>query len=295
MRILYIARHGCGDNDDEGAVAYALEQLGHEVLRIHENKPPPYPEADFCLFHKQNRLDRLEGLRMPKAFWYFDLVDGSYDSSLAGRSAHRVEWMGAALRTADLGFCTDGDWVARDGTGKLRWLMQGMDERQVQMHKLPEVHELLFAGMVNHGRKRAEHIQELKQRYGDKLTVMDGVKRRVHGAQLAKLFASAKIVVAPDGPSTDAYWSNRVYLALGLGAFLLHPACGRLRGHFSPNELTVYSDRRACEMYIDYFLDRPAERQQRREAGHRAVKERHLYRHRCEQLLEEVERARLVR
>ena len=36
MKVAYVARHQPHGNDDEGAVAFALEQLGHEVLRIEE-------------------------------------------------------------------------------------------------------------------------------------------------------------------------------------------------------------------------------------------------------------------
>ena len=56
MRIAYVARHGGHGNDDEGAVAYALTQLGHEVILVHEADalvaPSLIPEADFLLFHK---------------------------------------------------------------------------------------------------------------------------------------------------------------------------------------------------------------------------------------------------
>lgn len=157
------------------------------------------------------------------------------------------------------GFCTDGDWVVEDRgrTGKLRWLMQGADERTLGFGTpIPDYAgaEILFTGMINHGRRRAEHVAHLQARYGDRFAVMGdgGPKYRRHGRELADVFASCKVVVAPDGPNTARYWSNRVYLTLGLGGYLLHPRCEGLQEHYLASELTTYKD----WAHLDYLIDR---------------------------------------
>lgn len=294
MRILYVARHGSGDNDDEGAISYALRKLGHTVLEV--------PEAhggiasatgiDLLLFHKwydYGAVARSDA--RVKAFWHFDLVT-SDDWELKNRDAERVEWMSRITPLVDLGFCTDGDWVASDTTGKLRWLTQGMDERVAGIADPPpngQDVEILFTGTTIHGGRRMSHVRELVRRYGRRFKVIgDRTKKRYHGRELAAVFARAKVVIAPDGPVTDRYWSNRVYNTLGLGGFLLHPACEGLSTQYAPGELIRYADREHLNELIDFYLHRPADRDARRKWGYEATVTRHLYRHRCEELVREV-------
>ncbi len=76
MRILYLARHGSGGNDDEGAIQFALEQLGHTVIAVSEdctslNGIP----ANMLLCHHYHELARLAKVRIPKVSWCFDLID----------------------------------------------------------------------------------------------------------------------------------------------------------------------------------------------------------------------------
>ena len=137
MKILYVAKHDCGDNQDEQAIAYALAQLGHDVVKIHE-KPRHRTHnllterGDFLLFHKCEDMTILKN-PTPKAFWYFDLVD-SEDPTLKPRATSRVQWMRQFMPHCLVGFCTDGDWVEKckqTYPNKLYHLMQGADERMV--------------------------------------------------------------------------------------------------------------------------------------------------------------------
>jgi len=55
LKILYVARHTCGLNDDEGAITYGLESLGHTVIKIQQDlgfEAQAIRDVDFCLFHK---------------------------------------------------------------------------------------------------------------------------------------------------------------------------------------------------------------------------------------------------
>lgn len=299
MRILFVAKHGSGDNDDEGAVAHALRVLGHEVICVHEMEGIKFNDlcGDLCLFFKWENYEWIEkiGKLMPTVLWYFDLVS-SNDPTLAGRMAFRRGWFEKVLPHCLLGFCTDGDFVAQDKTGKLRWLMQGMDERvagpgqPIPNERWPP---LLFTGMIRHGQKRVEFINHMHDNYGDKFFVLGdgGPLRRKHGRELANIFASTKIVIAPDGPSTDRYWSNRIYNTLGLGGFLLHPHCQGLAEDFSEDDLVMYKDRQDLCDLIDSFMCLPDRREKLAMAGYEQVMAHHTYRHRCGRLLEEVQRA----
>lgn len=306
MKILYVAKHGPNDNQDEDAISHALTQLGHTVTCVHEvrrHRTEPLKDTgrfDFCLFHKWATVSEIAELRCPAAFWYFDMVrpiDG--DATLSTRSESRVSWMRDVLALPNVvaGFCTDGDWVADDvhRSGKLRWLMQGADERYVGFGAADPDYsgpEILFTGMINHGRRRAEHVAHLKERHGDRFGVMGdgGPKYRRHGRELADVFANAKVVVAPDGPNTARYWSNRVYLSLGLGAYLLHPRCDGLLSHYKPEELTYYDSWNHLDALIDYALELPGEfRRMTAKRGLERTKESNLYRHRCVDLVRQVQ------
>jgi hypothetical protein len=311
MRILYVAKHGTQDNQDEQAIAHALRVLGHEVICVQElrrHRPLGYnlnsERADFCLFHKWGTVSEIEMVsrNMPVCFWYFDMIRPvDNDPTLEARSLHRIDVLPHCL----LGFHTDGDWVKSPGfytnsntyKSRLRWLMQGADERTLGLGEpiYNDVAPILFTGMVHHGQKRANQISYLKDRYGDNFQIIGGggAPGRMHGRELANLFASTKIVIAPCGPVTDSYWSNRVYLTLGLGGFLLHPYSFGLVQQYGGLELTYYFSQEELDNQIDFYLNPENEhlREDLRHLGLHATRERNLYRHRCEELIRQVKEA----
>lgn len=277
------------------------------MLCVHERDASSVGSSsgDLVLVHKIADPSRLRRFSTPVVFWYFDLVE-SDDWELQSRSAERRAWVAEALDACALGFCTDGDAVQRDTTGKLRWLMQGADERYVGPGNPPlgentpgpspcSGHapvDILFTGSQIHGGKRISFLDECRAVYGDRFkTVGHHPRDRVHGRALADLIASAKIVVAPDGPVTDRYYSNRVYLTLGFGGFMLHPRCDRLLDHYGPLDLCYYTSRETFHRCVELYLDRPDVRQDIARHGYETTVARHLYRHRCADLVSAVEDA----
>jgi len=306
MKILYVAKHGSGLNDDEGAIAYALEQLGHGVIRAHEKHYVHLTdEADLLLFHKWDDVEAISRFKGRKAFWYFDLVEWPSDPTLAGRCRSRVEWMRKVIPHVDLGFCTDGDWVhsynlthaghrqAVDLGPKLVWLPQGADERVVGRGiPLVGAAPILFVGNRTGGEQRRSFVREMEETWGKQFHC---IEKGVYGRELAPYIAGAKVVVAPDSPVTDRYWSNRAYVMLGFGALLLHPwsqglsdQCRFLPFYRSREQMHTMIDRVLCEWWKGPL------------SGHAAgimttscldeVREKHLYRHRCADLIRAVEK-----
>ena len=287
MKVAYVAKHGNHDNADEDAIGFALEQLGCEVIRIEENKNWGLKHciADFVLFHHWREVYKISKCRLPKVCWCFDLINWP-DPTLERRNQDRIKWMEALTPVLDLCFCTDGDWVNQDTSGKLVRLTQGMDERYIG-YGLKEGSQvrLLFTGSPNGGEQRKSHIEQLKEKYGEQFKVIDG-RARVHQQDLANEFANASIVIAPDAPITDNYWSNRVYLTLGMGGFLLHPYSVTLTQEYNPGkELAYYYSREQLLDDISYYLRHPQEREELRRAGMEKTRQFHTYRHRCERLL----------
>lgn len=293
MKICYIARHGqARSNDDEGSITYALEQLGHKVVCRQE---PKKGVGEFSIGEENCDLVlsnhwRVRRVGPPMAFWYFDPVDFP-DPFLASRSEYRRNWIADVTSVVDIGFCTDGDWVVKETTGKLHWLMQGADERVIGRgrqngNRVP----LFFYGTIRHGVYREEQLKELKHKYGDNLRIAARARDRVYRRSLANAIASADICIAPESPVTDRYWSNRVYVTLGFGGFLLHPYSAGLSGQYKDKEeIVFYRSREELDDLIAYYLDRPNARERISQAGMERTLKEHTYRHRCQKMMEIIE------
>lgn len=302
MKILYVAKHGSGDNDDEGAIEFALKKLGHEVRCVNENRKGRViinhqntHKCDFLLFHKWNDFGALQKTLIPKVFWYFDLVDIDDPSpNVRARCRNRIQWMDNVLPVVDLGFCTDGDWVNQDTTGKLVRLTQGADERVMGMAPAKEMWkcDVLFTGLDAGSGNREKHIAKVREKYGTGFRQIPkpGTRRRYHGRQLAAAIASAKVVLAPIAPTTDHYWSNRVYNTLGFGGLLVHPHCETLLNHFTPEKelLTYRTEEESLEVIDRCLMMHPETVSEIKHAALDRVRKEHLYRHRCEVLVNTV-------
>lgn len=290
MHIIYVAKHDSGGNDDEGAIVHALEVLGHRVTRVQEQRArhTRFMGGDLCLFHKWGHTLTIRQVaeRMPTAFWYFDLVDFP-DPTLAPRNQQRKEWMRQVIPHVHYGFCTDGDWVNNDTSGKLHHLPQGADERVVGYHDHPKTVDILFTGISRRaGVGRESFVRMMEERWGSRFVhVPTGTYRE----KMRELIGTTKIVVAPDAPVTDRYCSNRVFNVLGFGGILLHPRCNFLNRYFSEDEGPIwYRDRDHLNQMIESILSTFTNHDWN-EIYQRAVENiwrENLYRHRCERLLE---------
>lgn len=293
MNILYIAKHGQANADDEGAIAHAFVELGHTVVSIPESYDTQKMielsnGSDLVLFHKWDDVDTLQRLQCKKAYWYFDLVDWPDDPTVAGRCRARRNWMERITPLVDLGFCTDGDHVAKDQTGKLHVLRQGADGRIVgRGEPWKEAHgmrnNILFTGDPRGGAKRLSFHKEMTSVFGGRYV---NIRSGCYREDLKRVIASTDIAVAPDAPVTNNYWSNRVYNTLGFGGFLLHPYCAELAKEYKQSdEIVFYTNREQLRDWIEFYTNRPDVRQAMSEAGLQRTIAQHLYKHRCQDLL----------
>lgn len=306
MRILYIADHRGLDNDDEGAIAFALAKLGHTLVRVSEtiscadSLRRKCRTCDFILFHKWSDINTMRQAEIPKVFWYFDKVNQLEETApqVEAFSKTRIKLLNNHVRYSDIGFLTDGDWVNEDTTGKLFKLSQGMDERIASIKDGDKDIDILFVGTCKWCTERTRHLIELQGHYRNKLVIVgnDWVNGdRVHARELQKLFTRSKIVLALDAPISDHYWSNRVYLTLGLGGFLIHPWSDSLTKEYTPGtELIYYHTREELIHLIDYYLEHKKEREELCRAGHERTLQSHLYRHRCEVLIQTIRERGIV-
>lgn len=291
MKIIYIAKHEQGKgNDDEGAVAHALRVLGHEVVCFSERQGTQAlrERGDFILFHHWKYAGMyLKHRPIPAVMWYFDLVDAHDTSSpeVHRRSLKRVKWMNETIPNIDIGFCTDGDWVANDKSGKLNWLMQGADERIVGVGKRLShaVPPLIFPGMhIGNGKARESFVDDLMRKYGGDFRRLGETYRE----ELRDYIASSEILICPNAPVTNRYWSNRVYMCAGFGACVLHPWSEGLSTHFTFTEIPQYNGfEHLVSMINAYRTVLKSSAKQFRHNALERVKKQHLYRHRVEEML----------
>ncbi len=286
MRILYLARHNNPfSNDDEGGIAGSLRELGHEVECIDEHKiqllDRPKVKGDIILFHHCKSFSFLQRNPIPKVFWCFDRI--YWDSPrMSTRNAQRVEWINKATEISELGFCTDGDWVEQDKSGKLVWLMQGFNQYlpRVKAPNLTSNKILFTGGGRDYGRD--EFISEMKVKYGDRFI---HVPKGAYKERLVNLIEDSAIVVAPPTPVTERYWSNRVYVTMGMGGFLLHPFVDTLGQDFDATELIMYESMIGLQYTIDWFIKNVDERESIRRRSQEQILVHHTYKDRCQTLI----------
>lgn len=290
MKVLYVGKHGQKvSNDDEGAIAHALHRFGFDVTCIgeHEGKRAiaMARECGWLLMHKWSDKIALSQIKIPKVVWYFDLVGTANDPSVKARADARRAWFKHILPFVDAAFASDGDFVAQDRSGKLEVLRQGADERIAGPGTAGrEVIPILFTGIARRaGSVRTDFVRDMEKTYG---AMFRHVPLGIHGKSLANMIASAHITVAPTSPVTDHYWSNRVYLSLGFGAFMLHPFCGQLATDYRDGEeIVFYRGMDDLHEKIRHYLREPEERKRIAAAGLERTLREHTYRHRVAHLL----------
>lgn len=290
MRIAYVAKHGSGFNDDEGAIAYALTSLGHNVDLIPESAGETVIGAgyDLLLFHKWYDKQVLRYVpRTVKAFWYFDMVGNGGDRKLFNRSRQRVDWMKDIVPLVDVGFCTDGDFVAEDRTKKLVHLMQGADGRITgrgpsQLTCPSWGDKLLFTGTAKGaGDRRSLFIDRMIARYKTRFVMFKNMYRE----NLRSVTGSIGGIICPDFPVTDRYWSNRVYNAAGFGGVVFHKRSEGLLNHYDPNEIIYYDSMEELHHQIDVIMSHPEESDRVRDRALARTMNDHTYTNRCKTLL----------
>lgn len=286
MRILYVAKHNSGYNDDEGAITHALQSLGHTVEKVSERNGSLAlnVDADFLLFHGWTDIHTLKKIAIPKVFWYFDLIEYG-DVSLGDLCKHRTEQVRAVTDLSQLGFCTDGDWVAKDTTGKLVKLTQGADSRIIGVAKRPKTIDILFTGNNKWGVGRKEFVSHMTEKYGGRFV---HIRRGCFRESLKNTIARAKVVVCPWSPITPNYWSNRVYVAAGFGACVIHPYVERLAEQYADvHEVAYYRSEKDLHYLIEFYMSETQRDRTKYNALTRTIRE-HTYTHRCRTLIDTV-------
>lgn len=286
LKIIYFANFGNkGSNFVEEDIKLALEKLGQEVIPIHESNYKKIKDikADIFLFHKggigkyislQDFILLLNHITCKKVMWYFDPI------KLYPEREKEIETISQYI---DFGFLVDDTWRRRHKFNNLYSLKEGIGTTYKGKVRDEYKCDVAFVGNI-YGR-REEFIISLKQRYGGSFKVFNNA----FGQDLADLCASAKIIVAPDYPTNEFYWSSRIYLTLGLGGFLIHQDCYGLKPELIEGTHFVgYKGMKELIATIDYFLERDEERKIISKQGQKKVLEVCTFEDRLETMLEKI-------
>lgn len=274
MKITYVANHQGRGNDDEGAICSALEHFGNKVVRVNEGDFDGRVDDDtsFVLFHKYPDLGVMSRVKVPKVCWYFDKI----------KFKNRDIWMRQCLDVADLVFVTDETYVRTHPHGKFKVLRQGFDDRKMKYKpkKRAFSSKIMFVGTPYSGREWL--FNDLAIKFGKDFQVATNI----WGELFQDVCHSVPVLVAPDYPSDDYYWSNRVYNILGNGGFLMHPYCeGLAKEYEDVKDLVFYRDQQELVRKIKYYLERPQRRAYISTNGKRKTRLKYSYKQRCKTFL----------
>ena len=290
MKILYIAKHGQPNNDDENSIWLSLFKLGCEIDRFQLNsltKDKPILDQirtkyDFVLFHKLPSADYIDYVcsRWKGVCWYFDAIGKGFTSN--------DDYINMVKDRCFMGFFTDGDFVNSQGEDKIKLLRQGLDidlsvyNSVYRSEPMLKPIDFMFIGTVGHGgySDREKYLSQLSKDYNWRPHTQYNIFKK----QLSDVCQQTKVMLAMP-PVTDHYWSNRVYLLGGRSGFVLHPYSSELQKQFG-NSLAFYKDYQELKDKIDFYTENDERRERMAAEAHSIIVNEHTYLNRCKELLE---------
>lgn len=328
MKILYIGNYTkigdpLGYCPNAEYIAQSLRELGHEVWPMNECDYTPMDIIDFMKMKKfdlilteegrlKNDFVNNERLKKDILLQLFAAVmneareQGIPVVAWLTNIFHGVMRREIQLRTnpifkADMVFTTDGghqkEFEALDINHRL--LRQGIYQHEAYIGKpvYPTKAEIVFVGAIYEHiwPYREKLVNFLKETYGDKFEHL-GQRGDIRHDQLNNLCATAKIVVG-DSVYSPHYWSNRVYEIIGRGGFLIHPRVAGLGDEFIYHKHIIpydFGNFGQLKEIIDYYLSHEEEREKVRMAGFEHCKANHTYKHRVSQMLEVLEKEKIL-
>jgi len=200
-------------------------------------------ECDMFLFHafipEQNEfymqlmLERittmLEAMTCKKVLWFHEKVMGN-----------KMKIITTLLPSVDKLFLADGTWVRRFENEKIHVLHPAAKENMPKGTFKKELQcDIAMIGTL-YG-DRMKQFEFLKSKFGDGFKLFDDK----FGKDFADVCKSAKVVLAPQYPFDDFYWSDRIYNVAAAGGVCIHPrAYGITEEGFKDGE-----------HYIDYYTE----------------------------------------
>jgi hypothetical protein len=309
MRIAYVGGFRVSWHT-EVHVADALERLGQSVERIESSETSwsdlvrRAERRSFDLLFLTARpirgntegvLDKIRASYVPVVSYHLDIYTGLRRGFEVG---HAPWWRADFVFTADGG--TSSEFWSAKGI-RHRWLCGAIPDDEVYRAD-PDPRfdcDVAFVGgaqsYLSEWQYRGDVLRFLKLRYGDRFRVFPEDGKRIHGDDLNRLYATAKVVVGDSfcpGFAHGYYWSDRIYQTLGRGGVLVHPEIVGLAAEYDPGlhfETYRFGDFIELGQKIDALLDDPERGDAMRRKAILQTLERHTYSQRMQALLDIVE------
>jgi hypothetical protein len=319
MRIAFLGNFNV-DYSSESHHKKSLESLGHEVIALQEGATATEQIYDYAKDSDMFIWVHTHGWVTPSShhgsFNMVKVLELLKKANIPTLTYHLDLWFGLN-RQNDLGkdpfykyiqhfFTVDkkmADWFNANTQVKGHYIHAGVfDEEAIMMQPdnrlVAHNNDVIFVGSRGYHHEwqyRPQLIDWLKTTYKDQFTHVGGDGTgTVRGLGLNHVYANSKVVVGDslclnfDYPD---YWSDRVYETLGRGGFLIHPYVKGMEQEFQDGKHLVFYEFGNFDQLkasIDYYLETPHERERIRQAGHELVKNNYTYKHRWQQILEEI-------
>jgi len=247
---------------------------------------------DIVLFPQMGKVDinrfnlLTSRLKAKKVMWTFDWMF----------HGNRDKWFIPQAQKMDLLVTTDNI---------VNWEKYGINQTCIRQGCIKPLHrrvrkdkkyynDVIFVGNA-YTDKRKKYLREIAKYYDLK---MYGTTKApfvpcggtAFNDKLCKVYSSCKIALGDKYPGVnEGYWSNRVYLALGCGAFFLTPYIKGLEKEFeNKKHLVWFKSIDEAIGLIDYYLYHPTKRKEIAKNGYELVHKKYSYKNRVDKLLEEI-------
>lgn len=276
--------------------AWTWEHMGHEVIRLQENKTTANDVIASCERVDLVQWTHTHGWNIPNAdnirecLTYQKIPSFSYHlDRYFGIGSREADYLKHPSFHLDYFFSTDGGNEGRwkDAGINHYWLLPGVVEYATHMNTPNERIPVLFTGSENyHGEYpwRKYMVESLKKNYGNIFQIRTGIREE----PLNTLYSSAIVCVGDHiFASCDKYCSDRLFETVGRGGFIVYPRTKGITENIPG--LAVYEPQNIDSLFkqIDYFLDTAHEKEriERRDMAFNYVKQYGTYTNRLQEIL----------
>lgn len=231
-------------------------------------------------FYVQLMLERLtamlEAMTCKKVMWLLDKIVGS-----------KMKIVTTLLPSVDYAFVTDGTWANRFESEKLVTLHPAATEKPIRKGRKNKEYMCDIAMVGSLYGERVKQYEFMKQKFGDNFKFFDDK----YGKDYADICASAKVILVPQYPFDDFFWSERIYNTLALGGLCIHPRAYGLQeeGFIDGTHYIDYYTEQDLFVTLSMLLDKKSDKLRKgiAEQGKDFVKDK-TYSQRIDKILEKV-------
>ena len=265
--------------------------LSKQLLSLHR--------TDLLFFHGRDlpiKLLRYARKKMPVFMYFDDCLKGSQEVQ------EEVFRFG---RLADRMYITNRGEIPlyKDKGVNASFITGGCDPKAHRVVKNPDKFyrsEVAFIGKPNTA-ERAACMREVAKRFDLKLwgagwekIGLKAAAKDAYASDYRKICAGAKIILGWNmDPTVDLYFSNRTWYTLGCGGFLLTLYSPSMEELFERGvHLDWFESTQECCEKIEYYLERPEERQEIARAGFELAHKDYSYEKMVDQIVKDFQEGR---